>query len=52
MTAVTRGLGPDSLKVRCSKEEESGILTELILMCCLCIMAMPPPRPSRRGLSI
>ena len=52
MSAVTRGLGPDSLKPRCSNEEEVGIVTGLIFICCLCIMAKPPPRLSRRGLSI
>ena len=52
MTEVTRGLGPDSLKVRCSNEVGTGILMRVILMCCLCMMAIPPPRrPLRRGLS-
>lgn len=33
MTAVTRGLVPDSLKARCSNEENEGIDIGLVLMC-------------------
>ena len=45
MTAVTRGLGPDSLKTRCSNEEGSGMVIALVLMPLRKIVAIPPPRP-------
>ena len=32
MTAVTRGLGADSLKTRCSNEEGSGMVIAFVLM--------------------
>ena len=32
MTAVTRGLGPDSLKTRCSKEGGAGMVMTLVVM--------------------
>ena len=32
MTAVTRGLGPDSLKTRCSNEEGAGMVIALVMM--------------------
>ena len=32
MTAVTRGLGPDSLKTRCSNEEGAGMVMAPVVM--------------------
>jgi len=32
MMAVTRGVGPESLKVRCSKERAAGMEMEDVLM--------------------
>ena len=33
MTAVTRGLGPDSLKTRCSNEGGAGMVMTLVINC-------------------
>lgn len=42
MTAVTRGVGPESLKAECSKEGASGMEMEVVLMSFLYIVATPP----------
>lgn len=52
MTAVTRGVGPDSWKVICSNEGTPGMETGIVLMSVLCTAAMPPPRPLGRAFSI
>ena len=51
ITAVTRGLGPDSLNDWCSNEEGVGMETGMVLRCCLYIVAIPPAWPAR-GLSM
>ena len=43
MTAMTRGLGPDSLKERDSNEEAVGMDVALVLMSWRWMMAIPPP---------
>ena len=52
MTAATRGLGPDSLKNNMFKLGGAGMDIVLEVMLCLKNMAIPPPGPRRRGLSI
>ena len=53
MTAMTRGLGPDSLKERDLNDEGVGMDVALVLMSWRWVMAIPSPvRPSRRGLSM
>ena len=51
MTAVTRGLGPDSLKARCSNDGAEGIDKVVVLILWRCIVAIPPPVLFSRGLS-
>lgn len=51
MIAVTRGVGPESLNARCSNEDGAGRGMRLVLMSFRCSDAIPPPRPSGRGLS-
>ena len=51
MMAVTSGLGPGSLKTRCSNEGRVGMDIAVVLMVCRCSVAIPSPRPSCRGLS-
>ena len=52
MMAVTRGVGPESLKIRCSNEETSGMGIMVVFISFLIIAAIPPPRPCGRGLSM
>lgn len=33
MTAMTRGLGPESLKVRCSNEDGGWMVSNVVFMC-------------------
>ena len=42
MTAVNRGLGPDSIKARCSNEEGVGMDIVLVCIDCRCSVAIPP----------
>ena len=44
MMAVTRGVGPESLKIRCSNEETSGMEIMVVFISFLIIAAIPPPR--------
>ena len=43
MMAVTRGVGPESLKIRCSNEETSGMEIMVVFISFLIIAAMPTP---------
>lgn len=52
MTAVIRGLEPDSLKTRCSNEEGGGMVIALAVMSLRNIVDIPPLRPWWRGLSM
>ena len=52
MTEMTRGLGPGSLNVRCSKEDGSRMVIRVVFIGCLWMVAIPPPRQSGRGLSM
>lgn len=39
---MTRGLVPDSLNDKCSNEAGVGMGTVVVLISCLCIIAIPP----------
>lgn len=52
MMAMMRGFGPESLNARCSKDGAVGMESGLGLRSWWCMAAIPPPRPSVRGLSM